>query len=133
MRIGDQLQGSSLEASLTVKDLDCRAAWYVDVLGFTVDRRHEREGRLIAVTLKAGAVRILLTQDNGARGSDRVKGEGFSLQITTDQSADELAAGIRQRGGMLETEPVTAPWGVRIFRVRDPDGFRFTISSTNGT
>jgi uncharacterized glyoxalase superfamily protein PhnB len=27
------------------------------------------------------------------------------------------------------SEPVDTPWGVRMFRVRDPDGFRLTISS----
>jgi len=33
-------------------------------------------------------------------------------------------------GSTLDTEPTTMPWGVRILRVRDPDGFRLTISST---
>jgi catechol 2,3-dioxygenase-like lactoylglutathione lyase family enzyme len=124
------LQGDRLEASLTVRNLDRSVHWYLNVLGFTVDRRHERDGRVIAVSLKAGAVRLLLTQDDGAKGVDRPKGDGFSLQITTRQSADELAARVREQGGILDTEPVTAPRGVRIFRLRDPDGFRFTISST---
>jgi hypothetical protein len=30
-------------------------------------------------------VRILLNQDDGAKGFDRVKGEGFSLMFTTAQ------------------------------------------------
>jgi len=125
------LQGESLEASLTVKDLEASVAWYTNALGFTVDRRHERGGKVIAVSLNAGAVRVLLTQDDGAKGVDRAKGDGFSLQITTQQSVDELAARIKQHDHTLDTEPVTMPWGVRILRVRDPDGFRLTISSTN--
>lgn len=129
--MAEQLQGESLQASLTVGNLEQSVAWYVDVLGFSEDRRHQREGRLIAVSLKAGAVRILLTQDDGAQGMDRAKGQGLSLQITTPQDADVLAERVRQCGWALETEPVTAPHGVRIFRLRDPDGFRFTISSTN--
>ena len=127
----EHLQGNSLEASLTVNNLERSTAWYCSMLGFSEDRRHERAGRLIAVSLKAGAVRILLTQDDGAKGLDRVKGEGFSLQITTHQNADELAERIKKQGGSLVTEPVTAPNGARIFRVRDPDGFRITISSTH--
>lgn len=127
----EPLQGTSLEASLTVASLERSTAWYIDVLGFALDRRHEREGTLIAVSLRAGAVRLLLTQDDGAKGLDRAKGDGFSLQITTDQSADELAARVRKQGGVFDTEPVTMPWGVRVFRLRDPDGFRFTISSTH--
>ena len=125
------LQGDSLEASLTVKNLAHSVAWYTDVLGFTVDREHERGGKVIAVSLQAGAVRVLLTQDDGAKGLDRAKGDGFSLQITTQQSVDELAARIKTQGGTLDTEPVTLPWGVRILRLRDPDGFRLTISSTH--
>jgi uncharacterized glyoxalase superfamily protein PhnB len=130
--MSELLQGDRLEASLTVNNLEHSVSWYCSALGFSEDRRHERGGRLIAVSLKAGAVRILLTQDDGAKGLDRKKGEGFSLQITTHQSADELAERIKQQGGSLDTEPVTAPHGPRIFRVRDPDGFRFTISSTQG-
>lgn len=73
----------------------------------------------------------MLTQDDGAKGLDRANGDGFSLQITTQQSVDELAARIKTQGGTLDTEPVTLPWGVRILRLRDPDGFRLTISSTH--
>jgi len=119
----------SMEASLTVSDVRKSLAWYRDVLGFTVDREHEREGTLRAVSLRAGDVRILIGQDDGAKGLDRVKGEGFSLQLSTAQSIDEIADRIRAAGGTLDSEPADAPWGVRFFRLRDPDGFRFTISS----
>jgi uncharacterized glyoxalase superfamily protein PhnB len=122
-------RGRALTASLTVNDLQKSLAWYRDVFGFAVDREHEREGKLMAISLSAGDVRLLLTQDNGAQGFDRVKGVGFSLQILTDQNIDELASGIRERGGTLESEPADMPWGPRMFRLRDPDGFRFTISS----
>jgi uncharacterized glyoxalase superfamily protein PhnB len=111
-----QLVGESLGASLTVADLARSVSRYCDVLGFSVDRRHEREGRLIGVSLRAGTVQVLLTQDNGAKGLDRTKGVGFSLQIATKQDADALAARARAAGSTLETEPMTAPHGPRIFR-----------------
>jgi lactoylglutathione lyase len=125
----DSLQGRALLASLTVKDVQKSLAWYRDVLGFTVHQNHEREGKLVAVSLEAGAVQILIGQDNGAKGWDRVKGEGFSLQITTAQNVDELAKRIKERGGELESEPADMPWGARVFRVKDPDGFKLAISS----
>ncbi len=118
-----------MTASLTVKDLRQSVAWYRDLLGFTVDREIERDGKLRAVAVKAGAIRLLLNQDDGARGFDRVKGEGFSLQFITSQSVDQIADRIKAHGGSLETEPADMPWGVRAFRVRDPDGFKFAISS----
>jgi catechol 2,3-dioxygenase-like lactoylglutathione lyase family enzyme len=126
--MAEPLQGESLDASLTVADLERSAAWYTTVLGFTVDRRHDRDGKLIAVSLKAGTVRILLTQDDGAKGLNRARGEGFSLRITTRQDIDSLAAAIKAHGVTLDTDPVTAH-GTRVFRLRDPDGFRFTFSS----
>lgn len=122
------LAAESIGASLTVRDLMASVTWYRDVLGFTVDREHRRDDRLIAVSLRSGSVRILLTQDNGARGSDRVRGEGFSLLLTTTQDIDTLADGIRARGGSLDSEPADIA-GMRAFRLHDPDGFRFTISS----
>ena len=114
----EPLHGDSLEASLTVKSLEHSTSWFTDVLGFAVDQKHERGGRLIAVSIRAGAVRILLTQDDGAKGFDRVKGEGLSLQITVHQSVDTLAAEIKRHGGLLDTEPATMPWGPRIIRFR---------------
>ena len=123
------LQGAELSASLTVNDLGASLAWYRDVFGFSVNRQFEREGKLMAVSLQAGDVRLLLTQDDGAKGTDRTKGAGFSMQITTAQDLDALARAIEERGGTLESQPVDTPWGPRMFRLRDPDGFRFTISS----
>jgi uncharacterized glyoxalase superfamily protein PhnB len=121
--------GKSLQASLTVKELQKSVAWYVDVVGFTLDRKIERDGTLRGVAVSAGDVRIILNQDDGAKGWDRLKGEGFSLQITTAQDVDEIARRIKDRGGSLDLEPQDMRWGARVFRVRDPDGFRWTISS----
>src|SRR4029077_8859100 len=122
-------QARTLQASLTVKDLQKSLAWYQDVVGFTVDQKHEREGKLRAVSLKAGDVRLLIGQDDGAKGWDRVKGEGFSLQLTTDQNVDEIANRIKKLGGSLDSEPADMPWGARMFRLRDPDGFKLVIAS----
>jgi len=123
------LRAGPLSVSLTVKDLQKSLAWYRDVLGFTVARQTERDGKLRSVGLAAGEARININQDDGARGWDRVKGEGFSLMITTTQDVDALAKGIRERGGALDTEPADMPWGVRMFRLRDPDGYRFGIAT----
>lgn len=123
------LHASALSASLTVNDLQKSLAWYQDIVGFAIDQKHEREGKLRAVSLKAGDVRILINQDDGAKGWDRAKGEGFSLQLTTNQNVDEVAKRITEIGGRLESEPTDMPWGARIFRLKDPDGFTLVISS----
>ncbi|HTK53211.1 MAG TPA: VOC family protein [Gemmatimonadaceae bacterium] len=120
---------TSVAASLTVKDIQRSLAWYRDVVGFTVDREHQRDGQLRAVSFRAGAVRLLITQDDGAKGLDRAKGEGFSLQYTVAGSVDDVADRIKRCGGTLDSEPADMPWGVRVFRLRDPDGFKLVISS----
>jgi uncharacterized glyoxalase superfamily protein PhnB len=125
----DAFTARTLSASLTVKDLQRSLAWYADVVGFAVDKRHERDGTLRAVSLRAGDVRILINQDDGARGLDRAKGEGFSLMLTTERNVDEIAQRIVERGGTLDAPPADMPWGPRMFRLRDPDGFRLVISS----
>ena len=125
------LHAQSLDASLTASDLPRSRDWYRDVLGFTIDREYERDGRTFAVAMRAGTIRLLLTQDDGAKGAGRVKGEGFSLQITTPQDIDAIAAHAKRAGATLDTEPMDA-WGARVFRLRDPDGFRLVISSPRG-
>lgn len=126
-------EARSLSTSLTVKDLKASLAWYRDVVGFTVNQQHEREGVVRAVSFSAGAVQLLINQDDGAKGMDRVKGEGFSLMFTTSQDVDAIARGITERGGILDSEPADMPWGARVFRLRDPDGFRMVISSERST
>ena len=52
---------------------------------------------------------------------------GFS-----EQDIDEVAAGIKARGGTLDQEPTDQPWGARDLAVSDPDGFKITISNGTG-
>jgi uncharacterized glyoxalase superfamily protein PhnB len=129
LRSDEGLIATELAASLTVNDVSHSAAWYGDVLGFTIDRTYARDSHVFAIALRAGAVRLLLTQDDGARGPERLKGDGFSLQITTAQDIDAYASRVVANGGVLDLAPTSMPWGVRVFRLRDPDGFRFTVSS----
>jgi uncharacterized glyoxalase superfamily protein PhnB len=121
-------EATGLSVSLTVDDLGASLSWYRDVLGFAVERDFERGGVPFAVRMRAGSVALLLTQDNGARGAQRVKGEGLSLRLTTTQNIDDLATQAKVGGAVLDSEPADA-WGARVFRLRDPDGFRLVISS----
>jgi lactoylglutathione lyase len=120
---------SALTASITVADIRKSMAWYRDVVGFEVQQQNESEGVLRAVVLQAGGVRILLNQEDGARGWDRKKGEGISIQFITRDSVDDIATRIKASGTAIDSEPVDMPWGMRMFRLRDPDGFKLVFSS----
>ena len=125
----DSFIASAFSISLTVKDLGTSLAWYHDVMGFTIDRKIEREGKLRSVALSAGTARISINQDDGAKGWDRIKGLGFSLNIITERDIDKTANRIKELGGVLDAEPADMPWGVRLFRLKDPDGYKLSISS----
>ncbi len=118
--------------AITVNDLGASIAWYRDVMGFVVARELEHEGQRMGAVMSAGGVQFLLGQDDFAKGKDRPKGIGFRLYCVTEQDVDELAAGIKARGGTLEQEPTDQPWGARDFAVADPDGFKISISSGTG-
>jgi uncharacterized glyoxalase superfamily protein PhnB len=125
----ETLRLRSVEASLTVNDLQKSLAWYRDVVGFTVEQQWERDGVLHGVSLVAGTATINISQDDWAKGRDRQKGEGFRLYLNTVQEVDEIATAIKARGGTLTSEPTDMPWGTRAFNLVDPDGFKLTISS----
>lgn len=125
----NSFRAHKLSVSLSVNDLQKSLAWYRDVVGFTEGERYERDGSLKAVVLEAGDIQILIGQDDGAKGVNRTKGQGMSFQFTTNQSIDDIANRIKANGGALESEPIDTPWGARTFRLSDPDGFRFVISS----
>lgn len=126
------LQGQSIGVSLTVKELQKSVRWYVDLLGFKEERRIERDGQLRGIAVSAGDVHVILNQDDGAKGWTRVKAEGFSLQINTQQNIDEIARRFTAGGGVLAMEPKDMPWGARVFRVVDPDGFKWSVSKRLG-
>ena len=44
-----------------------------------------------------------------------------------------MKAGTKESGGILDSEPADMPWGARIFRLKDPDGFKLTISSDHAS
>lgn len=121
-------QATTMSLSLTVRDLQKSIEWYHNIIGFSIERRMEREGTLRGVIVNAGSVRISLNQDDGAKGRERIKGLGFSFNIRTDQDIDELAKRIKENGGTLEMEPKDMPWGARMIRLLDPDGFKIAIS-----
>lgn len=113
--------------SLTVNDLERSLAFYRDVLGFTAGERWETDGVVHGVQLKAGAVDLMLNQDDFAHGRDRQKGVGVRFWFSTAQSLDALADAIRARGGTVDYGPDETPWGDRAFGISDPDGFRITF------
>lgn len=126
-----QINATHLGCSITCKDLETSLRFYRDGIGFGVVQSYEREGKVVAAVVAAGDCRLVLNQDDGKLGWDRIKGQGFFLQINVAAPADvdAAAARIKAAGGTLIDEPADRPWGVRMFQFRDPDGFKLGVST----
>lgn len=113
----------------TADDLEKTIAWYRDIFGAEIGQTFEHEGKLVGAAVQYGAVEMWFSQDDFAQGTDRQKGVGFRIILETDSNVDELAAGIKARGGKILSGPEDQEWGVRMFGVADPDGFKITVST----
>jgi uncharacterized glyoxalase superfamily protein PhnB len=122
------LKAQTLAVTLTANDLERSMHFYTQGLGFTVVDREEADGKLQGVMLEAGDAKLGLSQDDFAKGRDRVKGVGMGLYIETTQDLDALARRAKDAGIRLDNELGPLPWGPLGFRVTDPDGFKLTIA-----
>jgi uncharacterized glyoxalase superfamily protein PhnB len=125
------INATNLGCSITCKDLQASIRFYRDGIGFAVGETYENEGKVVAAVVSAGDCRIVLNQDDGKLGWDRIKGQGFYLQINVAAPADvdAAAARIKAAGGKLIDEPADRYWGVRMFQFNDLDGFKLGVST----
>jgi uncharacterized glyoxalase superfamily protein PhnB len=122
------LNGTSVMPSLTVDNLQ-RSTDFFTGLGFEVEEKWEENGVLLGVMLKAGNARLGLSQDDGKKGLNRVKGVGMRLYIEAADDIDAVARRAKAAGVALSSEPYDTEWGSRAFEVKEPSGFLLTIAS----
>ena len=125
----ETLRLRSIQPGFTVNDIAASLKFYTEVLGFVMVEPWMRDGKMMGAEIRAGASSIFLGQDDFQKGRDRVKGAGVRLYCDTAQDIDMLAHGIKARGGALDHEPMTQPWGTRDFGLTDPDGYKITVAS----
>lgn len=127
-RTPETLRLRTFMPGFTVNDLQRSIAFYTDVLGFVVGERWTNDsGTLTGVMLKAGACELGLSQDDWAKGRDRVKGAGVRIWTETVQDIDTLGGRVRSAGWKLTEEPHDQPWGGRALSLDDPDGYHLTV------
>ena len=122
------LNGRSVTPSLTVNNLQ-QSLDFFGALGFEVEDRWEENGKLLGAMLKAGTARLGLSQDDGKKGMNRVKGVGIRIYIDAADDIDQVAARAKAAGIALTREPHDTDWGTRAFEVTEPSGFMLTIGS----
>jgi len=109
-------------------DLDATADFYTRVLGFSIarDARHDREPYL---ALRRGEVRLGAAQrpvppDPAARRPP----VGVELVLEVDDVQAERDH-VASAGWQVADEITERPWGLRDFRVLDPDGYYWRITT----
>ena len=122
------MRGTSVMPSLTVDNLQ-QSLKFFEGLGFEIEDKWEQDGQLLGVMLKAGDARLGLSQDDGKKGRNRVKGVGMRLYIEANDNIDEIASRAKASGVTLTRDPHDTEWGTRAFEVTEPSGFLFTIGS----
>jgi uncharacterized glyoxalase superfamily protein PhnB len=125
----ESLHGRGVMPSLTVNNLQ-QSLDFFDGLGFEVEDKWEVEGKLLGAMLKAGDARLGLSQDDGKKGLNRVKGVGMRIYIEAADDIDQVAARAKKAGITLAKEPHDTDWGTRAFEVTEPSGFLLTIASS---
>jgi uncharacterized glyoxalase superfamily protein PhnB len=125
------LNATTLGCSLACQNIEASIRYYREAIGFAVDQTWEVDGKLAGAIVRAGDIQIVLNQDDGKLGWDRIKGQGFYLQINvpTGADVDAAAARIKAAGGTLIDEPADRPWGARMFQFKDLDGFKLGVST----
>jgi catechol 2,3-dioxygenase-like lactoylglutathione lyase family enzyme len=99
-------------------DVAAAVAWYRDVLGFRINYQQHDLG-----VMDRDAIEVLLI----AR-TDQHKGIGSCAVFVSD--ADALYEELLAKGARISAPPVSHPWGLRDFRVIDPEGNRITFAQT---
>jgi len=122
------LQARSLVISLTVSDLPRSTRLYTEGLGFNLQEEYKMEGNVVGVMLESGDASLMLSQDDFAKGRDRVKGTGVRLYLETEQDLQALARQAKAAGLSVEGDPAPLGWGPMGFSLTDPDGFKVTVS-----
>jgi uncharacterized glyoxalase superfamily protein PhnB len=125
------MNATNLGCSITCKDLEASIRFYCDAIGLAVAQKYENDGKVVAAVVTAGNINIVLNQDDGKLGWDRIKGQGLYLQFNVAGAADvdAAAARIKAAGGTLLNEPADRPWGARMFQFNDLDGFKLGVST----
>ena len=109
-------------ANIKTEQMDSARSFYGDVLGMEVAMDHGWIITLVGQGLAAPQISFASEGGSGTPVPD------LSLEV---ENLDDTIRQIRGAGYDIEYGPVTEPWGVRRFFVRDPFGRLLNILSHN--
>jgi len=107
-----------------VPDVDRSIRFYRDVLGFTVLRREEHSGMADFAVLGLGDAHFLIAHERLSTDKPLPErlGAGVDIRVMVDD-VDAVYARVKAAGAEIPWDIGTRDYGLRDFKVRDPDGF----------
>ena len=118
---------------LFVRDYDSSIRFYTQALGFTVNRQDEHYVSLTNgdVTIGLGLISKLPANDDGPGFTqlrlDQDRGGGVEIVLETDE-LDGLYERVQSLGFPLAAPMTLRQWGLRDFRIADPDGYYLRLT-----
>ena len=123
---------------LTVADATASLAFYARAFGFRVGETiTSPDGKVIHVVMRCGRASDVMFSPEGI-WSGTMKSplhSGAECPLTMYVrciEVDALADQARAVGAKILTEPTDMPWGDRIVRIEDPDGYVWCFASKTG-
>ena len=118
----------ALRCELFPDDLDAAVAFYVNVLSFSVVR-DERSAQAPYVALRRGDVRVgLAARPAPEHEILRRPPTGVEIVLEVDD-LDAAHAHVLSSGWPLAEDLTERPWGLRDFRLVDPHGYYWRITT----
>lgn len=132
-----------IDPMMIVKNVKRTADWYQDVLGFKVEMLMPEQGKPSFARLARDETATMFTGGSdvmtgkaapksmveavGTRNAQKV----VSLYIRTNNLRTEFNRA-KRKGAKITLEPVTQPYGMREFWMRDPNGYDVVVGAEVG-
>ncbi|WP_217587513.1 VOC family protein [Lentibacillus saliphilus] len=116
---------------LYVRDIEKSLNFYQDIIGLEMYDRNERCGRF-----NYDCFSLLITSESilddqhyfNKKAKSPIKGNGFEFIIVVDE-LEEVYQRCLDNNYPIEVDVEKYPWGMRGFKVADPDGYYLRVTS----
>ncbi|EXJ79765.1 hypothetical protein A1O3_08048 [Capronia epimyces CBS 606.96] len=119
---------ASLRIELFPAHLEPMIAFYTDILSFKLIRHEGDYAYLQRDNIFIGAIETGSTETLEQKESYRRPSKGIEIVIEVDD-VDKERDFVLRKGWKLDADIESQPWGLRDFRLVDPDGYYLRITS----
>lgn len=119
--------GGRLRCEIFAADLDRSVDFYVNVLGFVLIR-DERDDESPYVYMRRGEVRVGALLHRGSL-PDGVRQPPIGVELVLEVADLEAERDRIAAAWALAADITARPWGLRDFRLLDPDGYYWRITT----